>query len=534
MTQDFYTGTVSTRGIEPRPDSTDDEHATSNEIRADIDQTRASVGEKIDQLQARLDPNRLKTQAQETVQEMLTDTANSMTDYVRTHKDDMVNALADAARRNPLPTALVGLGVGWLILESMAGNKRDDDSRSRNDGRRDYDRNDYARWEYARYLNDQEQRSRFEGSTGRSVVSQGRGPSMEGDYPSSYADVPNYNQGGYPGTSAMRNASGSPEGYANGHHKNPVEKATDAVKDTVSDVSGEIKDRVEDVGQEIKERVGDVTQEVKERFSDATDEVRHQADRLNDRGQRMMQRGQRMGQRMGQRAGDRMDEWQQRARYEGRRRGRQVASNLEDNPLTYGALALAAGAAIALLLPQTRTENRAFGELRDQVMDKGQEAMESAKNHAQQVAEEIRPELEEKARQLVNDVKETGKEVAKDAAAELRPIVDKAVEKGKEGAMNAAQEVGIDPSKLTPDKPTTDKFTNDKPVLNRDTLAGEWKQVKGEVKRKWGQLTDDEMTQIEGNYDKLVGAIQKRYGYTRERTEQEVKSFFESQKAQKA
>src|SRR5690349_3638154 len=96
----------------------------SSEIRADIDQTRASVGEKIDQLQARLDPNRLKQQAQETVQEMLNDTANSMTEYVRSHKDEMVSSVADAARRNPLPTALMGLGLGWLILESMAGNKR--------------------------------------------------------------------------------------------------------------------------------------------------------------------------------------------------------------------------------------------------------------------------------------------------------------------------------------------------------------------------------------------------------------------------
>src|SRR5688500_12467284 len=81
------------------------ENLSSNEIRADIDNTRASVGDKIDQLQARLDPSRLKAQAQETVQEMLSDTATSMTEYVRTHRDEMVSSLANAARRNPLPTA---------------------------------------------------------------------------------------------------------------------------------------------------------------------------------------------------------------------------------------------------------------------------------------------------------------------------------------------------------------------------------------------------------------------------------------------
>src|SRR5688572_5457345 len=130
MTQKLYSGSASPYDNDAANESLDKESTegqSSSEIRADIDQTRASVGEKIDQLQARLDPNRLKQQAQETVQEMLSDTANSMTDYVRTHKDEMVHSFTDAARRNPLPTALVGLGVGWLILESLAGKREHDD-----------------------------------------------------------------------------------------------------------------------------------------------------------------------------------------------------------------------------------------------------------------------------------------------------------------------------------------------------------------------------------------------------------------------
>ena len=68
-------------------------------------------------------------------------------------------------------------------------------------------------------------------------------------------------------------------------------------------------------------------------------------------------------------------------------------------------------------------------------------------------------------------------------------------------------------------------------VINRDTMKGQWKQIKGEVKKQWGQLTDDDLMQIEGNYDKLVGSIQQRYGYTRERIEQEINSFFDAHKA---
>lgn len=61
--------------------------------------------------------------------------------------------------------------------------------------------------------------------------------------------------------------------------------------------------------------------------------------------------------------------------------------------------------------------------------------------------------------------------------------------------------------------------------MNRDVMEGKWKQLKGEVKRQWGKLTDDELDQIEGNKDKLVGLVQERYGYARDRAAQEVDEF---------
>lgn len=59
-------------------------------------------------------------------------------------------------------------------------------------------------------------------------------------------------------------------------------------------------------------------------------------------------------------------------------------------------------------------------------------------------------------------------------------------------------------------------------VMNKDDMKGKWKQVKGEAKQKWGKLTDDDLTQVEGSRDKLVGKIQERYGKTREEAEKEV------------
>ena len=59
-------------------------------------------------------------------------------------------------------------------------------------------------------------------------------------------------------------------------------------------------------------------------------------------------------------------------------------------------------------------------------------------------------------------------------------------------------------------------------LMNADILAGKWKQLKGRAKEQWANLTDDDLTKAEGSYDKLVGTIQARYGYARDRAKAEV------------
>jgi uncharacterized protein YjbJ (UPF0337 family) len=61
--------------------------------------------------------------------------------------------------------------------------------------------------------------------------------------------------------------------------------------------------------------------------------------------------------------------------------------------------------------------------------------------------------------------------------------------------------------------------------MNSDILKGKWLQLRGDIKQAWGNLTDDELTQIEGNSDKLVGKLQEKYGYSHERAEMEVDQF---------
>lgn len=58
--------------------------------------------------------------------------------------------------------------------------------------------------------------------------------------------------------------------------------------------------------------------------------------------------------------------------------------------------------------------------------------------------------------------------------------------------------------------------------MNTDQMRGRWNEMKGRIKEKWGQLTDDELDQVGGRWDQLVGLVQRRYGTAREEAEREV------------
>jgi uncharacterized protein YjbJ (UPF0337 family) len=58
--------------------------------------------------------------------------------------------------------------------------------------------------------------------------------------------------------------------------------------------------------------------------------------------------------------------------------------------------------------------------------------------------------------------------------------------------------------------------------MNSDQMEGKWKQMKGSLKTRWGKLTDDDLTAIEGQKDQLVGRIQERYGIAREDAQKQV------------
>ena len=65
-------------------------------------------------------------------------------------------------------------------------------------------------------------------------------------------------------------------------------------------------------------------------------------------------------------------------------------------------------------------------------------------------------------------------------------------------------------------------------AMNWDTLKGKWEQFAGQFKSKWGKLTDDDLTTIGGKKDELVGKLQERYGYEKDKAETELDEFTRS------
>ena len=61
--------------------------------------------------------------------------------------------------------------------------------------------------------------------------------------------------------------------------------------------------------------------------------------------------------------------------------------------------------------------------------------------------------------------------------------------------------------------------------MNWDIIQGKWDQLKGSAKQQWGELTDDELTQINGDRDKLAGKLQERYGWAKTDVDEKMNEF---------
>lgn len=61
--------------------------------------------------------------------------------------------------------------------------------------------------------------------------------------------------------------------------------------------------------------------------------------------------------------------------------------------------------------------------------------------------------------------------------------------------------------------------------MNSDIIKGKWKQLNGRIKERWGNLSDDDLNVAEGHSEYLAGKLQERYGWTKEKAQQELRDF---------
>jgi uncharacterized protein YjbJ (UPF0337 family) len=67
--------------------------------------------------------------------------------------------------------------------------------------------------------------------------------------------------------------------------------------------------------------------------------------------------------------------------------------------------------------------------------------------------------------------------------------------------------------------------------MNWDQVQGNWKQVKGQVQKKWGELSNDDLDVIKGERSKLAGRLQERYGIAKEKANEEIDRWLSSTRA---
>lgn len=67
--------------------------------------------------------------------------------------------------------------------------------------------------------------------------------------------------------------------------------------------------------------------------------------------------------------------------------------------------------------------------------------------------------------------------------------------------------------------------------MNEDIIKGKWNQIKGDIQARWGRLTDDRMTTINGDRTKLLGEIQECYGLAQDEAEEQLEEFERSRSA---
>lgn len=365
---------------------------SQEELRASIEHTRSEMSETIDAIQAKLNPSTLKAQATDALREATVGrvrrTMNSATDAaedaVYTAGDSVREAgftMIDTIRHNPIPSLLAGIGISWLFA-NRAPAPRSRPIRYESQGYTSFYRDAQPghQHESESGLTDKigETASRMQAKGSETA---GEAMEMVQEAGSSVGDVIREN----PIPSALVGLglgwllmnSGSSRSRRSGYpyHQSDYsygirgQSRDRSLGENVQERTGEVREKAEQMasqtGESVQEAVGqmqatagDVAAEVQQRVGEAARQTRYQASRVEDR----------------------------------------FGEMLRTNPLMVGAAAVAVGALVGSLLPETERENELMGPTRDKIVTQARSTAEETVEKVQRVAGDVEDTAQREAR----------------------------------------------------------------------------------------------------------------------------------------
>lgn len=295
-------------------------------IRRQIEQTRAQMTSTINQIGERLSPDYLLDKAKTSVREATVGKFKDMSYEANRRMEGMSNNMSDTVRANPLPVALIGLGLGWLVMSNRSKQQQQYDMRGqyRTTGYRYYEGNDGpGRMDEMRY--------------------------RVGDAADAVQDRAADIQDRISGTAHRMGESVSDTAQRTG--------------ETVRDTAQRTGEAVRETAYRVGESVGQRAEMVQERAADMSSQARNEAERLAAEAR-----------------------WRAQAGVERTRQS--FWETMEQNPLTLGAIVLIAGAAVGASIPSTEYENRLMGDTRDRLMDEARTRAQDTVGRVQTVLQE--------------------------------------------------------------------------------------------------------------------------------------------------
>jgi ElaB/YqjD/DUF883 family membrane-anchored ribosome-binding protein len=297
------------------------------QIEAEIERTRTRISHELGAIGGKFTPEHIKNEARRRATEVAHRAGR------RARRAGA--SFGDTARHSPLPMAMIGLGVGWLLVNAW-----------RRAGQDTYDYDEYERYAY--------------------------------DEPYGYA------------TGEARSQFGYDE-----HEQRGVRGA------------GATASRV-------AQRVGEASSQMAHRVGEKSSEVAH---RVGEAGSHAWERTREAGQRVGQ-----------QARHRAQQARSQFDETLHDNPLAVGAVAVGLGAAVGLLLPSSRAEDRWLGERRDRLLEQARSKAGEVGETAREVMHEARDTAEREAEKrglLPGQAAAGARDIASESVAAAREAFSK-------------------------------------------------------------------------------------------------------------